>query len=116
MKRYHYQVGFPTDLKLPTEVIHIKRVSKHAEWAARTDRYAPEGIKLPKVIDPRALLIECDVVDGVVIKAVYRVPYDQFERDLVLVVNLETKTLVTCWINLRDDKHKTLRVEAYDRP
>ncbi len=63
--KYHCQIGFP-ELKLPQGVITIKRVSKHAEHATRTDRYAPEGIKLPKTVDTsRARLIECDALaDG----------------------------------------------------
>lgn len=117
--RYHYLVGFPTNLKKPDTNIVIKNYSTHAVHASITDSYTGK-IRLPKVINPRrATLIECDAqADGTIIKAVYRVAYGDVSdrRDIILVYNFEAETLVTAWLNLRSDNHTTLNSHLYDIP
>ena len=90
--------------------------SAHARQESRADRYGiaelPEGIIL-EAED----VIEVEVFQSAVCKAVVRFPYDD-KLDLVLVVipKLTNYFVKTCWFNQASDNHKTLRLAPYSRP
>lgn len=87
------------------------KYSRHAIMAAQGDRYGK--INLPKVIDSRnATLIEIEIKDSKVTKAVFRTPHDD-KHDLSLAIVPEIALVKTVWLNRRDDEHSTLRKEKY---
>lgn len=126
--RFHYQVAFPKGkfLKnLPQGTIPLA-YTEHATTEAARDRYLQPGeaLRLPELLDTgAALLVELyTTADGTVKKAVYRTHYDR-TRDLVMVVAVAAPAgsppagkVVTCWLNVRSDKHSTLVPAQYDKP
>jgi hypothetical protein len=118
--RFHFQVGFPKGRflrDLPSGTITLS-YSHHAATEAARDRYLQPGeaLRLPETLDTStALLVELyTMADGTVTKAVYRARYDR-TRDLVMVVTPGGRC-VTCWLNVRSDKHSTLVPAQYDKP
>ena len=106
---YHFSIGFPEN------VIKISGIFKliftyHAIKASGNDRYGK--IQLPTVLNvDSALLVEMEVVDGIMIKGVYRVPYDN-QCDLIIVM-LANGKVKTVWLNYNSDKHYTLDKSKY---
>lgn len=114
MYRYHYQVGFPTNLRKPTGKVLLE-YTQHALEAANTDRYGAFGVPIELDYD-QATLIEAEADRfGNVEKGVYRVRYNA-RFDLVLVVIIATRRVKTVWLNERADRHHSLRRELYDVP
>jgi hypothetical protein len=49
---------------------------------------------------------------GRVVIGAFRQDYDD-AHDMVLIINLVTSTLITAWLNRKDDQHQTLKQEVY---
>lgn len=115
---YHYQIGFPNGLERLRGIFTLS-FSNHALRAAADDRYG--RIQLPRVLNTdTALLVEAEATPrGKLVKAVYRVRYDDV-NDLVLVVNRSERGpglfVRTVWLNRRVDAHKTLDRRKYAQP
>lgn len=109
---YHYQIGFP---KINTNFGRLElRYSQHAIHASVSDCYG--DIKLPRQLNTeKAKLVEIEVENDRVIKAVYRVAHcEQF--DLVIVVIPARALVKTVWLNSKTDKHQTLNRYKYATP
>jgi hypothetical protein len=115
VKLYHYKVFLPATLRLPFGTFPL-RYTRHAEQAARTDRYGVAP--LPSRLNTRfAKVVEVETDDrGTVQKIVYRIPVS-FELDLCLAVIPENGTfrVKTVWQNESRDSHATLNVNRYQR-
>lgn len=109
---FHKDVFMPNSVSAPCFEGRL-RYSHHAIQASKTDRFG--GITLPEIfVAANAVLIESEYKDGHVIKQVWRQTMDE-DRDLVLVLNA-SGNVKTVWINLKTDKHGTLRRGMYVRP
>lgn len=121
-KLYHREIlwkeNFDRDaLKL---VWSAKRLSKHImEDYIHNDnidekhKYTLKG--LSKVFNEikfenKGYLFEVEEEDGRVIKAVYRISYDE-EKDICLVFRYGK--IATAWVNFKNDKHFTLDKSKY---
>lgn len=113
-KLYHAEIGFPSDIKLPTGVMKLK-YSSHAMQQSKSDRYGV--INLPESIDfDKAYIFEIEVdSSNKVIKAVCRVEYDD-DKDLILVIIPDQKMVKTVWFNKKSDAHRTLNASKYAIP
>ncbi len=106
---YHFSIGFPKDVVKVSGIFKLI-YSYHAIKASENDRYGK--IQLPTILDvDSALLVEMEVVDGVMVKGVYRVPYDH-QCDLIIVMLVDGK-VKTVWLNYNSDKHCTLDKSKY---
>lgn len=104
---YHRDIFLPVQLGFAAFV----RYSAHARKAAQNDRYG--ALTLPAVVSTQeAEVIEVEVVDGKPHKAVLRMQHDA-ERDICLVVLIDTCVVKTVWCNLRTDTHGTLDHSKY---
>jgi hypothetical protein len=117
---YHYQVGFPTNLR-KFEGVYDLVYAPHALDEAKLDRYGFQGtVVLPKRIcfEHIKLLVEVDALaDGTMLKGVYRIKYNAL-YDLVIAVELRDGVAYakTVWLNSVKDKHETLNWRRYDEP
>ena len=112
---YHHEIGFPAAMRMPQRAFLLE-YTQHTRSEAQGDRYG--AFALPMALDTRkATLIEAEVDEttGEIIKAVWRLRYDD-TRDVVLVVLMRERTVKTVWINTRDDGHETLDKSRYTRP
>jgi len=108
--RYHKEVYFPEAAK-GVSIATLLRHSRHARAEAQNDKHG--AFELPQVLDSRkADLFEVTMQAGRVVIGAFRQDYDD-AHDIVLVVNLVTSTLITAWLNSKDDQHQTLRREVY---
>lgn len=107
---YHKETGLPLN-KVSFQMGTVPlRYTRHAEEAARTDRYG--FIKLPKFVNTdRAEVVEVEVTYGKIDKVVYRANYSE-EADIILVIG-RGGVVRTVWLNLKSDKHKTLDKSRY---
>jgi hypothetical protein len=106
---YHCEVGIPAEVAWP-EVGHVLSISKHAFWAACKDcveRLLPWSL-------PAYMLIELEVVSGVVTKWVVRCELLP-DRDLVMAITNDY-IVKTVWVNRKSDRHSTLQRERYTVP
>jgi len=104
---YHRDIFLPIRLGFAAFV----KYSAHARQAAQDDRYG--ALTLPAVISTQeADVIEVEVANGKPHKAVLRMRHDD-ERDLCVVVLLDTCVVKTVWCNLRTDTHGTLDRTKY---
>lgn len=110
MKKFH------ADLYMPAAALRLQfatmlRYTRHAIQAASDDRYG--RIDLPKVFDSRnATLIEAVLSNGKVVKTLWRQAYNDL-LDLSLVLDPNTGTVITAWLNRKDDQHATLDPSKY---
>ena len=84
--------------------------SYHAIKASENDRYGKIQLPINLNVDS-ALLVEMEVANGVMVKGVYRVPYDN-QCDLIIVMLVDGK-VKTVWLNYKSDKHHTLDKSKY---
>ena len=113
---YHKDIGFPS-VNLPEGIYELKKYSNHAMRAAKDDRYG-EAKKLPSHVDmSQADLVEIEVNNNKVIKAVVRTHYDD-KLDLIIVFMPQTHNnfVKTVWFNEKVDQHRTLNRSAYNIP
>ncbi len=112
---YHKDIGFP-NVKMP-EGTYKLNYSRHAQRAAKDDRYG-EAKQLPSHINMSQVeLIEAEVINNKVNKVVVRKDYNK-TLDLVIVFMPQTPDnfVKTVWFNEKIDKHKTLRRDRYNKP
>jgi hypothetical protein len=115
-KRYHREIGFPSDVKIMTQTISLYP-SHHAQEAAKHDRYGVIRIPSSVRVTPENV-IEMDVQDGRPNKYVVRVPYDE-RHDISIAVNVFGPghgVVRTVWLNKKTDVHTTLDYSKYDTP
>lgn len=113
---FHKEIGFP-NVELPKGVYHLRRYSNHAIRASKDDRYGKVKT-LPRLLNMAVCdLVEIEVTDSEVTKAVVRFPYSP-DLDLIIVfMPTHPLNLVkTVWFNKKSDKHKTLQHWKYDKP
>ena len=117
MPVYHVDVFLPKRVRglVPKGVKQIT-YAKHALDAAKNDRFG-EVTKLPNSLDfSQSPLIEVLTSGKKADKIVIRTPIDD-ERDLclALIPTCDSKIWFakTVWVNLRSDKHSTLRSNEY---
>lgn len=86
----------------------------HAKRACVSDRYGT--IRPPVSVIPRhGQIIEVEVWNNHIVKAVVRTTYNDI-CDLILVLipgSPAEATVKTCWLNRRDDNHRTLDRTKY---
>lgn len=109
MALYHRDVFMP-DVARRLRFAVMLKYSNHARHAAKDDKRGK--VNLPRVLDSReATLIEAEVVNGRVVKLVYRMAHDD-KTDVSLVV-LPDGFVKTVWLNEKNDHHKTLNTSRY---
>jgi hypothetical protein len=111
-KLYHSEIRLPNFLKnqVAGQTILLE-YSRHARRAATDDRYG--YINLPDSIRVKVEeIFEVEATNGKVTKFAARTSYDE-TRDLILVVR--GNVVVTVWINLKSDTHKTLNKTKYEK-
>lgn len=122
MGLYHILLGIPPRIRTKWGKLRLEYGS-HAIKESLSDRYGK--IALPDELDTdsaQVIEVEDDRL-GFTKKVVYRVPHDD-KNDLVIVIrpvvdivlNIRTGFVKTVWLNRRDDNHKTLDEDKYDRP
>lgn len=88
--------------------------SGHALRERDSDRYGKFDI--PTNFNPENdEVIEIEITNGALNKIVARRPIDE-KRDVVFVFLPLSKLVKTCWVNERNDTHKTLDKSAYSIP
>lgn len=113
---YHRDIGFPESLELQYGYTFDLTYSKHAQEAAKTDRYGL--IKLPQGITfHKDRIIEVETEDNVTVtKMVVRMNYPLNNKlDIVYVIIPQTGLVKTVWINAVSDKHTTLNKNKYEK-
>ncbi len=106
---YHFSIGFPENVIKLSGIFKLA-YSYHAIRASENDRYGK--IQLPTTLNvDTALLVEMEVLNGVMVKGVYRVPYNN-QCDLIIVMLADGK-VKTVWLNYNSDKHYTLDKSKY---
>jgi hypothetical protein len=115
--KYHYQVGFPTNLRKPSGCVELV-YTDHARRAARNDRYGRIEALPRKLRLSRVQLIEAEALaDGTLVKGLYRMGYDDNYWLLLAIAFCEDGAVVkTVWKNQRADQHATLQRELYSVP
>lgn len=120
MKRYHKQLGFnKVDIQ---ELKEINQRFNDDDTFKKTEHgldRLQEKFNFMEVMlflkDTIAFnyedIFEYYTEDGKVIKVVYRVHFDAY--DDIIVVLTRNKTIVTAWINKKNDNHKTLDTKQY---
>jgi hypothetical protein len=115
MEIFHIEKGFPADLKLPKGPFLLK-YTKHAQEAAKEDRYSKTPIILPITVDfEKADIFEVEMDNGVLIKLTCRFPHND-DYDLVMPIINDGKIVKTVWLNDKLDDHPTLDLSRYDSP
>lgn len=113
---YHDEVYMPRNNR-PTGSVRVSW-SAHARKAANDDRYG--HIPMPHILDLSGFrLVELAQEDGKDTKYVLRGRLDD-ERDVVYVLRwtvgprgIRNYRVVTVWVNLHTDKHRTLDRSKY---
>lgn len=113
---YHPEVYMPKNSR-PLGHVRVS-YTKHAMKAANDDRYG--GIPTPHILDLSGFsLVELAQEDGRDTKYVLRGALDS-DRDVVYVLRYNVGSrgirnyfVVTMWINLNSDKHRTLDRSKY---
>lgn len=120
VKNYHVKVSWPKRVKvlLPPHGTNIKlNYGSHAKRSAIDDRHGDIYTVLPTniVISRDTQIFEATLSDNdkVLVKFGVRLRLDDI-RDLVMIV-MADGFVKTVWINVRSDKHDTLRKELYAR-
>ena len=114
---FHKDVYMPPHLAQPCFRGRLT-YTRHALDAAADDRYGKVTL-LHSFIPEQATLIETEAEDGPngrnskIVKQLWRCPMDE-ERDIVMAL-LPCGRVKTVWVNLRNDRHRTLNRSRYAR-
>lgn len=100
---YHVDVQWPAGIPVTVSNLPIEP-TRHA-----LDRAVTKGINLPLVATGSAF--EVEIIGGRVTKLAVRCPYSS-THDLCLVISREG-ALITCWLNHKQDTHRTLDTSKY---
>lgn len=113
MTLFHSDIRLPTGFVAPTNRVSL-RWSRHADEARLSDRY----ITIPRFKTAtlgRLKVIEVGVQAGKVVKILFRGRLDD-DHDVCMVLRPAGKdnwTVVTVWVNVVSDAHKTLDRSKY---
>lgn len=123
MERYHKKVYFPDNsLQVLSDFTNkinalawnvtahsIERIKEHLQlWTLETLMERIKGLVLTI-----GYVFEYYEEEQEITKVCYRIPYNK-TSDLILVIGYDKK-LITCYFNLRDDEHFTLKKELYNK-
>lgn len=120
MERYHKKVGIPDTIKNQFEgftgALNTKKwlYTRHSIANLKYRCYDIKSILLfIKGLELKENdIFEVYVFDSKLVKVCYRVEYKNI--DLILVVD-SNKTLITIYVNTKDDKHYTLNETIYNK-
>lgn len=103
--KYNVETGLPVTIRLPD--LFYPKYTMHARREADNDRYGP--IELPQVFDMRPFrIVELEFQAGRPVRMLVRGPLaGSNTKDLCMVIDIKGN-VVTLWINLRSDTHRTL--------
>ena len=116
---YHKDIGLPAlvvDQIRAMGDLHLS-YSTHAMQACLNDRYGVIS-RPPMIVNPHALgAVEVEVRDGIVVKVVVRLSYDDiFDLVMAIAVDQGRAVVKTVWLNHRNDLHRTLDHSKYCKP
>ncbi len=114
--RYHKDIGFPEDVRLPPGTSQIIRLQypHNAHAMQRADERKIE--RLPRAIDLANInLFEIWVIGRTVQKIVFRMEYDE-KTDIVMSVMVPSGRVATMWLQDKNDHHRTLNRGLYADP
>jgi hypothetical protein len=122
MKMYHRDVFMPrgirkqfTQLKCDASTVHYFEYSQHAKNAAQNDRFGQIELTSRLTLDTMEL-IEVEHDGNKIVKVVIREVGQEKNRVWAIIPTGRGKWLVkTVWINLANDKHRTLNVTPYEQ-
>lgn len=110
---YHALKGFPASLNLPTKT-YLLNYTKHARQEALKDMYA-DKISLPTHLDFSSVDIsKIVVVNKTITKMMCRKPYNE-ELDLTLVIDPRDRSVITVWLNEKNDNLGNIYLHKYNR-
>lgn len=122
--KYHREVYLPSSISRLIPRVKLALVyTNHALRASQSDRYG--RIALPDQVDlsdPGADIFELTIEKTRggrprVSALLARIPYDTlFDVTFVVVLENAIGVVKTVWLNLRDDRHRTLNRAAYVQP
>lgn len=110
---FHTEVFMPQRFQRPLFEGRL-RYGPHALSEAKSDRYG--GVPLPEFFEAcnaKLIEVEFDIDRDEVCKQVWRQALDS-KRDIILVMG-RGGFVRTVWVNLRNDKHRTLDRSKYVR-
>lgn len=120
MNIYHKNVGFPTSLLLPKELIIKLGYTTHAQ--ERKQREQKYNISLlPSIVKiTKENIIEAYTKDNQNLNKVrIQIPYDK-RRNIIIILELFLKTafgkVITFWLNNKNHHHKNLNLQKYNKP
>lgn len=117
---YHRDIGIPSNVTVPQRVVKCE-YGGHADQERFEEKYG-QIPRLDSVDLASADVVEVAVAEGRVSKLLVRVPHPtSAQDDIVMVLRPgETKrspwTVVTNWVNRKNDKHSTLDRSKYADP
>lgn len=117
---YHRDIGLPSNITVPQREI-LCAYTDHAERERYKDRYSFIP-KLERVDLRECQIIEVTVSENRVSKILVRVPHPTSAQDDIVMVlrpgatKKHPWTVVTNWVNRRDDAHNTLDRSKYADP
>jgi hypothetical protein len=115
MVLYHKDIGFPSDVNIPTKGKFTLNYGNHARVESYRDRYGT--IDLPPTIS----LEDCDIIEiGVsenrlLSKLLVRRPHTP-DFDICIVFHPDNGFVRTVWLNSVTDTHSTLDATKYAEP
>ena len=78
------------------------------------ERMEQKNIKLPEVFNlENTIVFEVETEKKDIIKLVCRTPYNS-DYDLCFAVNMINNSIITAWLNRKNDNHETLNRYKYD--
>jgi hypothetical protein len=111
---YHRQLGFP-NVPLPCGTFLLS-YTRHALKEALTDCYSCIQLPPSLQVTPESI-VEIEVKQKTVVKVLVRIEYsNDFDLCLVLKPHHLWATVLTVWLNKRNDQHSTLNISRYKLP
>ena len=117
MTRYHKDIFFPDNDKLPAIVSNLNQrkwvLSKHSfdRIIEKSENVSVIGYFIKDLVLKEAYLFEYYKENDIITKLVFRIPFDN-ENDIILVLN-DYKEIVTVYYNNKEDNHRTLDNKIY---
>lgn len=110
---YHSEIGLPAGFIAPVQKVSL-RWTQHAIAESTKDRYAIIPMRDTMTLEWYDV-VEVGMRNGAVSKIVFRGGMDK-DNDIVIVLipnGSNPWTVKTCWINKKNDSHKTLDRSKY---
>lgn len=119
-KLYHTDVYMPEELKkgakqlISSNLRFSRHLKEHLSSPDTKHDLNGHGINdsIKKIKNGKATLFEVETFGDKVVKAVYRLAYNE-TQDISIV--LRNHLVVTAWLNDKTDTHTTLDVDKYER-